>query len=50
MSFIVQDDDMCGYDVNAFYKINAVSHRMLVSSEIIIGTRKLSPERSRVIP
>lgn len=34
---IFQDDDMCGDSNNEFYKIQAVRHRMVVASSIMIG-------------
>ncbi|XP_033731923.1 uncharacterized protein LOC117321573 [Pecten maximus] len=40
---LFMDDDMCGNSMNKFYELNAVSNRLLVTEEIIIGgqTRKV---------
>lgn len=34
---IFMDDEMCGNNMNKFYEVNAVSHRFLVTEEIVIG-------------
>lgn len=31
------DEEMCGNDINKFYKLGAVRHRFLITEEIIIG-------------
>lgn len=34
---IFPDEEMCGMDMNKFYELSAVSHRFLVTEEIVIG-------------
>lgn len=34
---IFPDEEMCGMDMNKFYELSAVSHRFLVTEEIMIG-------------
>lgn len=40
---LFMDDEMCGDSLNKFYELNAVSKRLLVTEEIVIGgqTRKV---------
>ncbi|XP_062614410.1 uncharacterized protein LOC134276158 [Saccostrea cucullata] len=34
---IFPDEEMCGMDMNKFYELSAVSHRFLVTEEIVVG-------------
>lgn len=34
---LFQDDEMCGNDMNKFYKLDTVQHRFVITEEIIVG-------------